>query len=152
MRLLAALAALALPPGGVLVPGRSLGGLRIGMTPAQVRTAWGAGFGRCRNCPHPTWYYNYAAFHPQGAGVEFRSGHVAAVFTLWAPAGWHTTKRLTIGDPRSRVTELYGALTVTHCGPYDAITIPGRVTTAIYIRDDVVYGFGLSRAGVPVCR
>ena len=140
------------PPAGVLVPGRSLGGLRLGMTPAQVRASWGGYHGRCRNCSHPTWYYNYTAFTPQGAGVEFRDGRAAAIFTLWAPTGWHTAKRLAIGDPETRVTQLYGALPESHCDFYDAITIPGSTTTAFYIRDDKVYGFGLIRAGVPVCR
>lgn len=140
------------PAAGLFVPGKSLGGLRLGMTPAQVRAAWGPDYGRCRSCRNPTWYYNYAAFQPKGAGVEFRGGRVAAVFTLWAPAAWRTPKRLRIGDPATRVTQLYGALPELHCGGYDALTIPGRATTAFYVKDDKVYGFGLSRAGVPVCR
>ena len=74
------------PPAGVLVPGQSLGGLRLGMTPHQVTAAWGTTHGRCRSCMNTTWYFNYAPFTPQGAGVEFREGHVAAIFTLWAPA------------------------------------------------------------------
>jgi len=43
---LAAPAAAAPPRKGVFAPGRSLGGLRLGMTPAQVRAAWGSSFGR----------------------------------------------------------------------------------------------------------
>jgi hypothetical protein len=140
------------PPAGVLVPGRSLGGLRLGMTPEQVRAAWQSDFGRCRACGHPTWYYNYAPFRPKGAGVEFRSGRVAAVFTLWAPSSWHTPKRLRIGDPTARVTQLYGALPRVRCGTYDALTMPGRTTTSFYVREEKVWGFGLSRVEVPVCR
>jgi hypothetical protein len=141
------------PPAGVLVPGQSLGGLRLGMTPAQVKAAWGGDFGRCRNCVGPTWYYNYAPFTPQGAGVEFRDGRVAAVFTLRAPAGWHTTKRLRIGDSELRVTQLYGALPKIGCTGYDAITlVAAKVTTTFYVQDAKVFGFGLSRAEVPVCR
>jgi hypothetical protein len=149
---LATAAAAKPPPAGVLLPGRSLGGLRLDMTPAQVRAAWGSDFGRCRSCPRTTWYYNYASFRPKGAGVEFRAGRVAAVFTLWAPASWHTPGRLRIGDPAARVTGLYGALPQVRCGGYDALTMHGRTTTSFYIREDKVWGFGLSRAGVPVCR
>jgi hypothetical protein len=140
------------PPAGVLLPGRSLGGLRLAMTAGEVRAAWGSDFGRCRTCVHPTWYYNYASFRPKGAGVEFRAGRVSAVFTLWAPSSWHTPKRLGIGDPAARVTRLYGALPQVRCGMYDALTMYGPTTTSFYIREQKVWGFGLSRAGVPVCR
>jgi hypothetical protein len=141
------------PPAGVLAPGKSLGGLRLGMTPAQVKAAWGADFGRCRNCIKRTWYYNYAPFTPQGAGVEFRSGRVAGIFTLRSPAGWHTTKRLRIGDPKVRITELYGALLRIGCTGYDAMTlVTPKATTTFYVQDEKVFGFGLSRAEVPVCR
>jgi hypothetical protein len=122
------------------------------MTAAEVRARWGGNFGRCRSCRRKTWYFNYAEFRPKGAGVEFRQGRVVAVFTLWAPASWHTPKRLRIGDPATRVTELYGALPQVHCGGYDALTVHGRATTSFYIRAERVWGFGLSRAGVPVCR
>lgn len=140
------------PPAGVLIPGKSLGGVRLGMTPAQVRASWGSDFGRCRGCRHTTWYYNYAPFTPKGAGVEIRGGRVAAVFTLWAPSSWHTPRRLRIGDPAARVTQLYGALPQVHCAGYDALTMPGSTTTSFFIREGNVWGFGLSRAGVPVCR
>lgn len=140
------------PPAGVFVPGKSLGGLRLGMTPARVRALWGSDYGRCRACARTTWYYNYAVFHPQGAGVEFRAGRVTAVFTLWAPAAWHTPKRLRVGDPEGRVAELYGALPRIRCGGYDSLRLPGRPTSVVYVRDGKVWGFGLSRAEVPVCR
>ena len=150
---LAGAAAAAPPTRGVLVPGQSLGGLRLGMRPAEVRAAWGSDFGRCRSCHNPTWYFTYAPFTPQGAGVEFRGGRVAAIFTLWSPSGWRTTKRLRIGDPVARVTQLYGALPRLECGGYYALVQPrARATTAFYVLDDKVWGFGLNRAGVPACR
>lgn len=140
------------PPAGVLVPGISLGGLRLGMTPAEVVAAWGE-HGRCRGCPYPTWYFNYAPFTPKGAGVEFRGGRVAAIFTVYAPSSWHTPKRLQIGDPVARITTLYGALPRIECGAYHALTlIRGRTTTAFYVVDEKLYGFGLSRVAVPACR
>lgn len=154
--LAAALSALALagpPQAGVLVPGRSLGGLRLGMTPAQVRAAWGTRFGICRSCTYPTWYYTYKPFLPQGAGVEFRSGHAAAIFTLWSPTGWRTTRSLAIGDPEARVTQLYGALLPVQCGSYTAyVATEGKLQTVFSIVDGKVWGFALSLAAVPACR
>ena len=149
---LAAAAAAKPPPAGVLVPGKSLGGLRLGMTPAQVVTAWGD-HGRCRGCAYPTWYFNYAPFTPKGAAVEFRGGTVAAIFTVYAPSSWHTPKRLRVGDPEARITKLYGALPRVECGGYYALTlIRNGTTTAFYVVEGKLYGFGLSRVAVPACR
>jgi hypothetical protein len=149
----AALALAALPQHGVLVPDVSLGGLRLGMTPAQVRAAWGEAFARCRGCSDPTWYYTYRRFAPQGGGVAFRQGRVVAVFTLWAPPGWRSTRGLAIGDPEARVTALYGALLRVHCGSYDAFVRAGKTSqTAFYVYGGKVWGFGLSSAAVPACR
>ena len=157
MRALAAVAAAltlaSVPARGVLVPGESLGGLRLGMSQAQVRAAWCSGFGRCRGCADPTWYYTYRKFTPQGAGVSFRDGRTVAVFTLWSPTGWRTSRGLRIGDAEARVTSLYGALLRLHCGSYDALVAsrPGS-QSAIYVYAGKVWGFGLSSAAVPVCR
>ena len=151
---LAAPASAAAPPKrGVLVPGRSLGGLRLGMTQAQVRAAWGSSFGRCRDCLRPTWYYTFRRFQPQGAGVQFRRGLVEAVFTLWSPDGWRTTRGLKIGDEVSRVTELYGPLARMQCAGYYALILPtsGGVN-AIYVGGEGVFGFGLLSFRVPLCR
>ena len=103
-------AAAAPPRKGLFAPGKSLGGLRLGMTPAQVKAAWGADYGRCRGCPQPTWYYTYRRYHPHGAAVQFRRGRVQAIFTLWAPSGWKTTKGLYIGDNVTHLQTLYGTL------------------------------------------
>ena len=141
------------PARGVLVPGRSLGGLRLGMTQGQVRAAWGSSFGRCRDCLRPTWYYTFRRFQPQGAGVQFRRGLVEAVFTLWSPDGWRTTRGLKIGDDVSRVTELYGPLARMQCAGYYALIVPtsGGVN-AIYVGGEGVFGFGLLSFRVPLCR
>ena len=141
-----------LPQQGVLVPGESLGGLRLGVTQPEVRAAWGAHYGRCRNCADPTWYYTYRKFAPAGAGVSFRNGRAVAIFTLWAPTGWRTSRGLTIGDPEARVTDVYGTLLRFHCGSYDALVASrGKTQTAIYVYDGKVWGFGLSSAAAPVC-
>lgn len=108
-------AAAAPPHSGLFVPGASLGGLRLGITPAQVSSAWGARHGACRGCPAPTWYFTYRPFTQQGAAVEFRQGRAAALFTLWSPPGWRTPNGLSLGDPAARVTQLYGPLPRLQC-------------------------------------
>jgi hypothetical protein len=151
--LLSVVTALALPQQGVLAPGRSLGGVRLGDTRATVIARWGHTFGTCRGCRASTLYFNYRAFEPQGAGVTLKRGRVVAVFTLWSPPGWRTTKRLVVGDNEARVTTLYGALPRIGCDGYDALTLRARGTvTVIYVRGTVVWGFGLLRPTEPVCR
>lgn len=150
---LAAPAAAAPPDPGVLVPGRSLGGIELGATKAQVERRWGRAYGVCRGCARETWYFNYFAFQPRGAGVELRQGRVAAVFTLYQPLGWRTTRGLALGDSVARVTSIYGALVRRECGGYSVLELPRRgATTAFYVLEDQVWAFGLSRPGVPLCR
>lgn len=151
---IAASAASAAPPrAGVLVPGKSLGGLTLGATTAEARAAWGARHGTCRGCRKPTWYFNFAPFAPEGAGVTFERGRAVAIFTLWAPKGWRTSRGLTIGDEASRVAPLHRGLVRVNCGTYYALTQNGRrAVTAIYVHDEKVWGFGLSRPREPVCR
>jgi hypothetical protein len=148
---LAALA-LALPPAGVVVPGNSFAGLRLGATQAEVRTAWGTRYGRCRDCLQPTWYFTYKGFQPQGVGVAFRNGRATALFTIWAPSGWRTNRGLTVGDPEAHVTALYGNLPRTECGTYAALVLRrGPIDTQFYVYRGEVWGFGLSRAGARLC-
>jgi hypothetical protein len=146
-------AAAAPPSTGILVPGTSLGGLPLGDTEAEVEAAWGRAYGRCRNCPRETWYFNYFAFQPRGAAVEFRRERVAAIYTLYEPTGWRTRIGLELGDPVARVTSTYGALLRTECGGYYALLLPRRgAVTAFYVLDDRVWAFGLLARGLPVCR
>jgi hypothetical protein len=153
LQLIAAAAAAALPVHGAIVPARSLGGLRLGETPAQVRTVWGTGFGRCRGCARPTWYYNYARFLPQGAAVEFEAHRVAALYTVWKPSGWRTPEGLRLGDPVARVTSVYGPLKRRDCGAYYALLLRrGDAVTEFYVFGNQLWGFGLSRASIPACR
>jgi hypothetical protein len=141
------------PDVGVLVPGRSLGGVELGWTRGQVEAAWGRAYGRCRNCRYETLYFNRFAFRPEGAGVELRRGRVVAVFTLWAPSSWTTTRGVRVGDPLLRVNGVYGALLRLECPGYTALLLPGRgARSAIYVVDREVWGFGLQRRDVPVCR
>jgi hypothetical protein len=146
-------AAAAPPRAGLVVTGRSLGGLELGVTRAEVRDAWGARFGSCRGCAQPTWYFNYRRFEPLGVGVSFRRGRAIALFTIWAPPGWRTTRGLRIGDDEARVAALHGPHLRVSCGTYAALTLRGRAaTTAVYVHDGRVWGFGLSRPGLSPCR
>jgi hypothetical protein len=146
-------AAAAPPRAGLVVPGKSLGGLTLGATPAQVRAAWGERHGVCRDCRARTWYFNLRPFEPQGAGVTFRRGRAVAIFTVWSPPGWHTDRGLRIGDPAAKIAGLYGALLRVNCGNYAAMTLrKGRTTTSFYVVDEQVWGFGLSLRAEPTCR
>ena len=150
---LAAPAAAAPPGAGVLVPGRSLGGIELGATKAEVERRWGRAHGVCSGCAAETWYFNYFAFQPRGAGVELREGRVAAVFTLYQPLGWRTTRGLALGDSVARVTSVYGALVRRECGGYAVLVLPGRgATTAFYVLEDRLWALGLTRPGLPLCR
>ena len=145
-------AAIALPLHGTLVPGKSLGGLHLGDSPAHVVAIWGRQFGVCTDCARPTWYYNYTAYEPQGAGVAFAGRHVVQLFTLWSPTGWRTPRGLRTGDPASRISDLYGRLSFVRCSGYDTYEL-GRAhsVTSFYVVNGKVWGFGLSRPAVPEC-
>ena len=146
-------AAAAPPRAGVLVPGKTLGGLALGATRDQVRAAWGLRFGICRDCREPTWYFNFRPFEPQGAGVSFRKGRAIALFTVWSPPDWRTNKGLSVGDLAVRIAGIYGPLLRVNCGRYSAATLRrGPTTTSIYIVDDTVWGLGLSLSTEPICR
>jgi hypothetical protein len=147
-------AAAAPPEDGVLVPGFSLGGVRLGWTLAQVEGAWGGRSGRCTGCSPETRYFNRVAYAPEGAGVALRGGRVVAVFTLWAPRRWHTSRGLYVGETERRVRATYDIARRVRCGGYDGLVLRavGRATTVVYVVDGKVWGFGLTLAGEPVCR
>jgi hypothetical protein len=162
MRLLAIVAsALALsapvfaapPQAGLLVPGRSLGGLTLDATRTEVERAWGRAYGVCTGCPRETWYFNYYAFQPRGAGVEFRNGRASAIFTIHSPSSWHTAKGLALGDPVAAIASAYGTLTRLECGSYHAFLLPrARSLTVFYVLNGRLWAFGLLSSGVQVCR
>ena len=142
------------PRAGLLVPGRTLGGVALAATPAQVTAAWGRRHGVCRGCRERTWYFNYDRFDPQGAAVEFRAGRAVALYTLWSPLGWRTTKGLRLSDDAARITTLYGALLRTDCSGYYALTLRSghSAVTAFYVVGEKVWAFALLRPNVPICR
>jgi hypothetical protein len=155
VRVLTAIAlTLGLPTHGTFVPGQSLGGIRLGMTAAQVRHVWGSAYGVCRGCPRTTWYFTYAPFDPHGAGVELERGRVVAVFTLWSPRGWQTPQNaLALGNDAARVTLVEGPLPSVACRNYAALVRrTRRAVSGFYLVEGKLWGFGLTRPGVPVCR
>lgn len=154
---LAASATAAPPRPGHFAPGTHLGGVKIGMTKADVTTQWGSRHGVCRECARTTWYFNYRPFEPQGVGVVFERDRVAHVFTVWRPNGWRTARGLTLGAPASEISKTYGPLDRRECGrgmpsPYYALVRPGlRAQTAFYVFRDRLWGFGLTVPDASPC-
>jgi hypothetical protein len=150
---LAAPAAAALPQTGALVPGRSLGGIRLGEPAARVVAALGAFHGVCRGCATTTWYFTYRPFDRHGLGLELTNGRVSAVYTLWQPLGWHAGKRLQLGADEGQVTALAGAMPAVACHGYSVLVADAGLTrTAYYLAEGRLWGFGLFRRGADPCR
>jgi hypothetical protein len=150
---LAGSAAAGLPKAGALVPGRSLGGIRLGESPRAVRAALGRSHGTCRGCASRTWYFTYRPFGQQGLGVEFDGGRVSAVYTLWRPQGWHAPHRLRFGATPLTVHDRVGTLRTIACEGYIALvrdTFQAR--TAYFLYAGRLWGFGLFRRGAEPCR
>jgi hypothetical protein len=149
----AAPAAASLPRAGVLVPGQSLGGVRLGESPAAVRAALGTFYGTCRGCPRRTWYFTYKPFDRHGLAVEFTGGKVSAVYTLWRPAGWHGPHELGFGSSVLAVHHLAHASRAVTCIDYEALARDsGHARTAYYLVGGRLWGFGLFRRGASPCR
>ena len=99
---LAGNASAALPRGGLFVPSKSLGGVRLGMTPGQVKTLWGTQHGVCRGCVDETWFFTYLPFQPRGTGVAPQSRAGGLLERDW--------------DPRRRRRAAGQGLRLIHCG------------------------------------
>jgi hypothetical protein len=142
-----------LPRSGVLVPGRSLGGVRLGETPAAVRRAIGSLYGVCRGCARRTWYFTYRRFDDHGLAVEFTDGRVSALYTLWQPFSWHDTYGLALGAPETAVRLRAGPTHPVSCSGYKAyIADSSRARTAYFVYGGRLWGFGLFRHGARPCR
>lgn len=149
----AAPAAASLPRAGVLVPERSLGGVRLGESPAAVRAALGTFYGTCRGCARRTWYFTYKPFDRRGLAVEFTGGKVSGVYTLWRPAGWHGPHELGFGSSVLAVHHLAHASRAATCTDYEALARDsGHARTAYYLVGGRLWGFGLFRRGASPCR
>ena len=146
-------AAAGLPRAGALVPGSSLGGVRLGEPAARVRAALGGFYGVCRGCAVPTWYFTYRAFEQHGLGVELAGGRVSAVYTVWQPSGWHGPKGLVLGTSEETVNARLGPLLPIACAGYTALVQDrAGARTAYYVVNGRLWGFGLLRAKADPCR
>jgi hypothetical protein len=151
--LLAGSAAAALPKTGVLVPGRSLGGIRLGESSSAVRAELGRYYGNCRSCESSTWYFTYQPFTQVGLAVEFDRRRVSGVYTLWRPQGWHAPHHLRFGATPLTVHDRVGTLRTVPCQGYIALVRDTlRARTAYYLYGGRLWGFGLFRRGATPCR
>ena len=142
-----------LPTEGRLRFGEDLGGVRLGASRDEVVAAWGAQFGRCRNCDRATWYFTYEEFAPEGVGVEFTDGRVRALFTLWKPVGWRSAGGLELGASRGDIPADYLELRRIECSGYEAyVHQRDDSMTVIYLHDDLLWAFALMGPDQPVCR
>jgi hypothetical protein len=150
---LGAAAARAEPPsGGLFTPGKSVAGVRLGMTRAQVLGAWGTRHGVCRGCKESTWYFNERPFRPQGTGAVFEGGRVVHAFTVWQPEDWTTPAGLVLGDEGGAVGDAYGLLTERACPGYTALQLEeDRAWSVFYVYHDELWGFGLMKPGRSPC-
>jgi hypothetical protein len=146
--------AAATPPlNGTFVPGRSLGGVRLGETAAQVRAALGKDYGVCRGCAATTWYFTYKPFTRKGLAVELTGGRVSAVWTVWQPKGWRDANGLRLGTSQERVIARGAALLPLTCYGYEAlVTDSSTARSAYYIVAGTLWGFGLLQRQASPCR
>jgi hypothetical protein len=147
------------PTTGVLTPGVSLAGVKLGFTTSQVIQRWGRNYSVCPSsqCGNsgPVWYFVYQRGEPLGAAVRFdKTGKVTAVFTLGSPTGWRTADGLLVGQGVSDAQRMYGAnLTWSVCTGYGAMSMRNAGTvTSIYTYGETVYGFALTSPGTPICQ
>jgi hypothetical protein len=150
---LAAPAAAQLPRAGALVPGHSLGGIRLGEPSRAVVASLGGFHGTCSDCTTRTWYFTYRPFEKQGLAVEFEHGRVSGVYTLWRPAGWHAPHGLRFGATPLAVHQAVGTLRTIGCHDYDAFAHDtAHARTVYYVLDGKLWGFGLFPRGASPCR
>jgi len=149
----AAPAGAALPAHGHLVPGRSLGGVRLGESAARVARSLGSFRGVCRGCATTTWYFTYKPFDQHGLAVELTGGRVSGVFTLWQPDRWTGPNGIVLGAFEGDATSRAGSLVPDTCVGYTAYVHAATATqTVYYVLNGKLWGFGLFRPGATPCR
>jgi len=142
------------PTRGVVIPGKTIGGVGLGMSETQVKDRWGSGYTLCTACGTvTTWLYEYRGGEPLGAAVRFNKARRAiAVFTLGSPAGWGL-KGVMIGDPVTNVYNLFGNTGTQNCIGYNALTVNiGGSVTSFYSSSGVIYGYALTVVSESPCQ
>ena len=141
-----------LPVNGILVRGKSLGGVKLGDPASKVIVLWGRDYTVLAGHP-TTWLYWSPTGDPFGAAVSFRNGVVTAVFTVGGIEGWRSSDGLRPGQTISRFNDPGPSTTQTACIGYGAIsTRSGGAVTSIFMQGQSIYGFSLSRPYESICR
>jgi hypothetical protein len=140
------------PVNGILVRGKSLGGVQLGESASAVRALWGSDYTILPGQP-TTWLYMSPTGAPFGAGVSFRHRAVTAVFTLGGIAGWRTNDGLHTRQLLASFNDPGPSTTQTACIGYGAVsTRSGSAVTSIFMQGQAIYGFALTRPYEPICR
>lgn len=149
----AASAPAALPRHGTLVPGISLGGIRLGEPAAAVLRTLGSRHGVCRGCTRPTWYFTYRPFDRHGLAVELGRGRVTGLYTVWQPAGWSAPGDLRLGAFSGEASMAAGPSVPVDCDRYQALVVESAgARTVYYVFGGNLWGFGLFGPGADPCR
>jgi hypothetical protein len=139
------------PVNGVLVRGKSLGGVFLGESASDVRVAWGNDYTVLSDKP-TTWLYWSPTGDPYGAAVSLRGGYVTAIYTLGGIEGWRTNDGLSPGQTLATFNNQGPGTTQTACIGYGAVsTRSGSAVTSILMQGQAIYGFALTRPSEPVC-
>ena len=73
-------------------------------------------------------------------------------FTVWQPEGWVTPEGLELGAQAGDIGATYGELAEIDCGDYLALVDNApTATSAYYVYEDEVWGFGLLERGRSPC-
>jgi hypothetical protein len=94
------------PAKGLVVPGRSIGGITLGMTEAQVEQRWGHNFAVCTKCgPNLLWLFEYPGSEPLGAAIKFGvpAASAAALTSSTKSGTTKTTKTKTTTPPPAKL-------------------------------------------------
>lgn len=137
----AAQAKLPAPSVSTVVPGKSVAGVKLGMTLSAAKTKWGAG-STCGPAAWPnatqcTWSVTSAPKSPKLTLVSI-GGKVRAIAIDGGTGGaaikaFKTSKGIGIGSTRAALTGAYGTLE-TALGPDNPSLGTGKTVTSFYVK------------------
>jgi hypothetical protein len=110
----------------VVVPGKSMGGVKLGDTFSTVRRVYGKQYFPAPNGPN----YREILFRVPDLIVRLRSEKVVALIS--SADNLRTNEGLAVGQPIGRIKALYGTLPTVHCDVAVLHVIRGA-TSATYI-------------------